>query len=497
MTDHPDNSAAQAHDGLRSSELIERLNARRTESLGLIDVRRPQQHYANTAGWPAQRFPLLSYLIARYGSIEGSHTSTGLVMQDSKDFSTRVQTSSLPAHRLTESTAGHISPSASRPVSPSASSSTPTSEKLRISRRPPRPAPKPDTATSPASPRVFVSATAPAPSASSDERESDDGPKQIQTTPSLILTKRLDDRPATAASKDRPSVGAAEQLSRKSDYAASSAYSHSTSSRSTTGSPSAQAPALANEIKSGADSNPSQTAPLIQTGRDALPKTSEVWKGSGRMVLRKVSSSQVEAPHEYVRPTMRNGILGNRIEGHEIEGDKIQGAATVSSATKAISAAPVFATPEPTHPDINPAGNPQHGLPLVDSRAAQRKQFDAPARNGSALYVEGSNQLPVVAEINQSSSTLIKPGIIWRKSASISPANPSNLQNTNTSVITRQIDNSAPELTTTQTDETVTPAAATQAAKVNACDLEQVTEQVLRAISRRLTVERERRGIER
>src|SRR5262245_26354887 len=59
-----------AGDTALPTELAERLLRRRTEPLGVIDVRQPQQHYARTAGWVAQRFALLDHWKTRYGSDE-------------------------------------------------------------------------------------------------------------------------------------------------------------------------------------------------------------------------------------------------------------------------------------------------------------------------------------------------------------------------------------------------------------------------------------------
>ena len=62
---HMDTDTGQA---ALSTALSERLLQRRTEPLGVIDVRQPQQHYARTSGWVAQRFALLEHWQTRYGS---------------------------------------------------------------------------------------------------------------------------------------------------------------------------------------------------------------------------------------------------------------------------------------------------------------------------------------------------------------------------------------------------------------------------------------------
>ncbi|HKX32510.1 MAG TPA: hypothetical protein VJ302_32790, partial [Blastocatellia bacterium] len=54
------------------SALAERLMRRRTEPIGVVDVRQPQMLYTRTAGWVAQRFGLLDRWRERYGADEQS-----------------------------------------------------------------------------------------------------------------------------------------------------------------------------------------------------------------------------------------------------------------------------------------------------------------------------------------------------------------------------------------------------------------------------------------
>lgn len=53
---------------LELSPLVQRLDRRRTEPIGVIDVRHPQAHYARIVGWIAEHFPLLIELAERHGS---------------------------------------------------------------------------------------------------------------------------------------------------------------------------------------------------------------------------------------------------------------------------------------------------------------------------------------------------------------------------------------------------------------------------------------------
>ncbi len=60
-----------------SIEPVERLLRRRSEPLGVIDVRRPQQLYARTAGWVAKRFALLDHWKTHYSNDEGESAASG------------------------------------------------------------------------------------------------------------------------------------------------------------------------------------------------------------------------------------------------------------------------------------------------------------------------------------------------------------------------------------------------------------------------------------
>jgi len=73
---HPQTAEGLAG-GVRApdSRLTERLLARGTRPLGVIDVRRAEAHYARIVDWLAARTPLLEHLRARYGLTEGEGAS--------------------------------------------------------------------------------------------------------------------------------------------------------------------------------------------------------------------------------------------------------------------------------------------------------------------------------------------------------------------------------------------------------------------------------------
>jgi hypothetical protein len=65
VDDHQDET--RAGQVVQPGELADRLSQRWTRSPGMINLRQPHERYASTAGWVAQRFPLLDSLNARYG----------------------------------------------------------------------------------------------------------------------------------------------------------------------------------------------------------------------------------------------------------------------------------------------------------------------------------------------------------------------------------------------------------------------------------------------
>lgn len=71
MSDPTGEHSQTAEGPARESRLTERLLARGTLPLGLIDVRRAESHYARIMDWLAARTPLLEHLKARYGLAEG------------------------------------------------------------------------------------------------------------------------------------------------------------------------------------------------------------------------------------------------------------------------------------------------------------------------------------------------------------------------------------------------------------------------------------------
>jgi hypothetical protein len=129
--------ASSTEMGMETAVLLQRLERRRTEPLGMVDVHWPQTHYARTAGWIAQRLPLLQQSAVRYGGGDEGQTGSGLVYRTAEAFSPKL---------LSTSTRGKtFLPAAG--VSSTVSTVPPAT--LRVSRRPPSLAAKPAPAAVP------------------------------------------------------------------------------------------------------------------------------------------------------------------------------------------------------------------------------------------------------------------------------------------------------------------------------------------------------------
>lgn len=97
-----------AEEATRVARLSERLLARATHPLGLIDVRRAERHYARVMGWLAARTPLVEHLRSRYGLAEGEDPAArGLAFADAHESEEAVNLYAAP-DRFTSRAAEHL-----------------------------------------------------------------------------------------------------------------------------------------------------------------------------------------------------------------------------------------------------------------------------------------------------------------------------------------------------------------------------------------------------
>ncbi|MFB2875393.1 hypothetical protein [Floridanema aerugineum] len=126
----PVNETTQA---LRSSALNQRLDRRRTEPLGILDIRPFDSQFARVPGWMVQRSAFLDQLQKRYSSQDNaSADGTDLVIAASLQSIPRERTLTLPTP---EQTAAPSSFNIAKPVAPTTTSDSPLSGQFRVSRK--------------------------------------------------------------------------------------------------------------------------------------------------------------------------------------------------------------------------------------------------------------------------------------------------------------------------------------------------------------------------
>ena len=97
MSDLKDEPTPLTEGPTPDSRLTERLLARATQSLGMIDVRRAERHYARIMDWLAARTPLVEHLRSRYGLTEGEGLKgLGLAFADAQGSDQSINLSASP-----------------------------------------------------------------------------------------------------------------------------------------------------------------------------------------------------------------------------------------------------------------------------------------------------------------------------------------------------------------------------------------------------------------
>ena len=168
-----------------SPELTERLLRRHSQPLGMIDVQRPQQQYARTAGWVAQRFALLDRWQVRYGHDDSASVAgANMVFASPSQPPTELPQQPVNSRQL------------ARTVSPSSllhtdtTNATASLEPLRVT-RPGRPLPITSHSGQQTGVKVETMRRMPAPSLLSAQNPSPLGPKiqpSVMSRPEAALT---------------------------------------------------------------------------------------------------------------------------------------------------------------------------------------------------------------------------------------------------------------------------------------------------------------------
>jgi hypothetical protein len=474
--------ATDIDDTLQPTVLTQRLDRRRTEAPGIIDVRQPRNIYSRTAGWIAQRFALLDDLKFRYsGDDNPPEQSSGLVFatapaqpptETSSAFPAATQFSRAPEKPLS-SPASFVSPVASLPAG-----------KFRLSRR--------------ATPLHSESHALDAPSAK--PRAASSLPTEAETKPDgleVIARPNQEHRELAAAEISPLPTGAIQSSSsmilpkshqsndERSLVTPETAAGNAESSRYVDSLPllSKAISTPLSEQRSRAPVNVGTLpAKILRKSPQPGKSVSEI-TSSTDLLLHKSSSG----PNETSTALASSDAVGTSAENAEAVPSHVQLPSSLAPAKPQLATMAFQRQQEGANAEV---------LPSIKERAGTNYDY----------------RTAVATEIRSDST---KPDMVWRKSANGSPAGDFMTTETNgdlnislpwridsatrsTPVIARREAAPAspaavPELPAGT--EAVVPAETGATAPTGEMDLEQLTERVSRMIFRQLAVERERRGL--
>lgn len=454
------------------SLLTARLLSRGTDSLGLIDVRRAERHYARIMDWLAGRTPLLERLRTRYGLAEGQGM-TGLAFAEPRGWEgaqTGGEGINLSVKQDVHLSTTHVNNLAAAPDSPNApaaeqiftlaahipddDAAAPTEAK-RIARRgvptfsPASPATGRDTAASRGPGEVvgreqgevsrpLVELTFPV-----EERASDNAPTPTPR-PAMKPAQQSTSAPmprAIPSVEERVTPSTAEQdkpLTRGSTVTSDADVVNIASTAS--GPTGAAQPNVPRVIESRVnESSDADAVPLLQSSRAVV-----VNEAVGTASLRSGTASDAKGVADGVKV-----IEAAKVTAASIEGVKLP----VAGETRAASVS--FETPRPL-------------AQARETRAAETHEFAGAARPPEHLRAQPP--LPLAAH-----------------PAAAERAEMPHRHHDDSHAFTRA---PAPDAT-----ETYMPGHAPAQARAEEINVRRLTEQVSRHLTRRLLVERERRGL--
>jgi hypothetical protein len=496
-----DSSIQPAADGsgpALSTELTERLLQRATAPLGVIDVRQPQQHYARTAGWIAQRFALLDRWKTRYGSDEeASGAGASLVF-------------AVPGQTLTEPNpavpnVAQLARTVQQSVAAQASTVSPTSssppEQFRV-RRHAMPSVSPPQATvTPSSPEATIRSKA-------ERSDSHTGEipaimrQAAQTPTALILSKspggRVEDRSELGRSgnlasktershhREGPSLpGAISTPPPSATLARSTISSHSRGQTQSIAAAQAQTPVSVDRVEPGPSSFPLRLQRKHSEALTGLAKGRELSEPSVSMATTQTTLSKSSLSQLHEPPLLPGGDDSAR------------------DVTSPVAERTVFTGSGASLAKVESSAS----FPLVQRQAVGSE------RTAETVHGDVAERRAAVAtEIRSVPSSAPKPAMVWRQSAerpssggafaagitggagsalplAMSAARGGDAQ------VARQA--TTAESTSSTNTEPTAPSAATPmpaAPPANKMDIAHLAEQVSRLLARQLAVERERRG---
>jgi hypothetical protein len=472
VDDYKDQTSAKT---VQPTELSDRLLNRWVQSPGVIDLRHPEQRYNITAGFAAERLPLLDRLNARRGVevqtpaggqefamvrkvIENTMgiENTGAYSSASQQFSAQSSqsgTSEIRAERLADSVTDNS-----------------LSGKVRISRKPAQPTPSTSRAeSSEASVKSEASGNS-QPIPSGQPIQSSQSPAgRVSSSFPLMLQKKTIQTKTDAQDGSSKSGESQNVVIQRSDLHPREA--RASVNESVPGAPPVTAMRLRDKKPiSGAQ----ETQPIVVS----KPASTEgpTSQRPELLVFRKVSTDKSEDSHE----------------SQELRQSVIQTAMQESAAQPARDARQ--SAEMSSLPLIKPRGPAPHIQRQAQSGQVYKEMISTVSERSSQYEQESAagkqNAQPVVIR-EMRNNPAAPSSLVWRKSARQTTAEPAPKLTASTALIARQIDSSTVSRTPSRGNEIVAPQSAQSGSRIN---MGKIIQEVIRAISRNIEVERERRG---
>ncbi|BAZ23383.1 hypothetical protein NIES4073_42710 [Kalymmatonema gypsitolerans NIES-4073] len=501
MTDESRQNTSHTKDILQSSSLIQRLDQRRTQPVGLIDGSQFQSQSSRLPTTIVQRFALLDQLQTRYGVHDrDSGTSTELT------FATRSQDKAAQ----TNSSISEQAIARQTPTTPSITSHTPPAQQFRVSRKPVpfvNPSDLPTTSAKLEHRKTPTTVTAQTNSSISEQAIARQTPttasitshtppaQQFRVSRKPVPFVNPSDLPTTSAKLEHRKISSLEKHS-------NSAIAHPSTSSSqslrvqnlaaTPGTVTQTSPSLilrkeinnhTTEPSANDFTNSSYSKDLLTIDETPQPEVmSDKPKANAPLVLRKATLASQDNPSRgrsekfAVAPATTARTITEGIRGQSTQG----GLAPSVPLVRATSTALVLQR----QPESISATN-EHSTTQPVASANKNK-------------VAVSSEMPVTE------NSVSKPSMVWRKSSHERlPGNDFSSAINNGQLIAQKATTANTSLTiptrsmqTSNAMSTNTMSTARQAAMpAPEINVAQIAEQVSRILCRQLTVERERRGI--
>ena len=485
---------------IESSDLTRRLIQRATGNAGVVDVRHPQQLFSRTAAWVRKPFPLIEHLSARYAVEEQAPASTSELVVG------RPPVSQLNAFTVDESPAAHrpltrAELTAPRSASDSNASASAPQIKLRVRRSAPHTEPNSDQSAS----TVGTMSSDSARLAVDSQAGRDSAPTVASTTPLVLARKAVESsRESTTVASVPPAVD-----SRNRDIAV---QTDGTPSIGPVRDPQETKPTMLSSIDPAslilAERPPTSTRekPAVTPGfsdREAGPSVSDATRIDletpvtvDRRPTSDTHAGRVDFGAAFPLTTPELILRKTSFETSGETEAEVGAIAVTDAAPRTHSSGDLGIEPVKIMQSANASPLPLAGVQAGSSPIQRKANTAGPAAKEDESARGGVPGAPVAKEIADHQPRPSRPNIIWRKSESA--AKDSRLDIIAGSaplVVSRQTDATSSVIARAPADPTAVPSPASDQPQTVGNNLE-LTEQVIRALYRRLAVERERRGIE-